>query len=313
MLERLRTFIRQPWLLTLRRLVMVVCCCVLIERLAGALYAWECDLQGYDPMWPVLHWVAIVGLWGAPSVGLLMLGTYWGRYWLRLRRERAAAAAAEGEESLQMELPLTFIPTVPKHGRLRRWWDVWLLVLTALVCVPLIEWYIYRAECRSELIISCVEQHSSPCEARAVWQSSGALAEAVGEHASSPAPYLHRFLLPDGDFRLTCGKGGDLFTISHIRKTRRFTLRPHFAPEDGVELYICPVTNDSERKRVEALLQYYMANPQGRRPRIRRMPFTPCRDSSVLYLDYGEYVLLPVPLGYNPTFSPAVIYVSLHP
>lgn len=314
MLERLRTFIRQPWLITLRRLIMVVCSCALIERLAGALYVWECDLQGCSPLWPVLHWVAVIGFWGAPIVGVLMLSVWWGRRWLQLRRERVAAtAAAEEDEGVQMELPLTYPPAVPVHGRLRRRWDIWLLVLTALICVPLTEWYIYRATNRSEFIVSCVGEHALSCMARAEWQSSGALAPSVGEHVPSPATYLHRFLLPDGDFCVRCDRGGELFTISHIRKTRRFTLRPHFSPEDKVELYICPISTDKERKRVLDLLQHYMTNPQARRPRIRRMPFTHCRDSSVLYLDYGEYVLLPIPQGYKHNFSPAIIYISIQP
>ncbi len=315
MLERLRSFIRQPWLITLRRLVMVVCCCILIERLAGTLYVWECDLQGYSPLWPVLHWVAVIGLWTAPIVGLLMLGCWWGRRWWYGRRRAHAADAQDSEqgEGVQLELALSYPPSAPTRSRLFRWWDIWLLLLTALICVPWGEWYTYRAANRSELIISCVGQHSSPCRARAEWQSLAAPASAVCEHEPQPAPYLHRFLLPDGDYCVSCARSGEMFNISHIRKTRRFTLRPHFAPEDRVELYICPINTETERKRVRALLQYYMANPQARRPRIRRMPFTRCHDSSVLYLDYGEYVLLPIPLGDKSMFVPALIYISLQP
>lgn len=109
--------------------------------------------------------------------------------------------------------------------------------------------------------------------------------------------YLHHFLSFDCDFNVCCDKQGELLFICQIRKTRRFTLHPHLTPSDEVGLYISPVRTDAESKRVRTLLKYYMTNPQGRRPYIRRMPFTRCQDSAVLYLDYGEYVLLPIPLG----------------
>ena len=314
-MERLRTIIRHPALITTRRLVMVFVAFVLLARLAGALYLWECDLQGYEPVWPYMHLVARIGLWGVPMIGLLLVLFYLFRLWQGKRRSRMAAAAEpENDEAVQLELGLTFPPpTPPVQGRLRRWWDIWVLVLAALICLPLTEWYVYRSECRSELTVSCIGSHADSAGACAQWLSATAPAEKVGEHSPSPAPYLHRFLLPDGDFKICCDKQGELLSVSHIRKTRRFTLRPHFAPADEVELYISPVRTDAERKRVKTLLKYYMANPQARRPYIRRMPFTRCQDSAVLYLDYGEYVLLPIPLGDKPTFAPALIYISLQP
>ncbi len=290
---------------------MVVVCCILIERLAGAVYTWECDLLGYAPLWRWLHVVALVGLWGAPAAALL-LAVIWGVCAYRARKAAKEKAADAAEVGVQLELPLRFPPPAV-HGRFRRYWDIWLLVLVALATLPLVEWYEYRVSCRSELTVSCLWQHDEQYEARAECRSSAALAVAVGEHLPAPEPYLHRFYLPDGDYHVKCSMSGELFTLSHIRKTRRFTLRPHFAPEDEVELYICPIRTDAERKRVNALLKHYLANPQARRPRIRRMPFTRCQDASVLYLDYGEYVLLPVPQSDKETKAPALMYVSLQP
>ena len=315
MMERLRTILRHSAFITTRRLVMVFVAFVLLERLAGALYLWECDLLGYNPVWPHVHLLARIGLWGVPIIGLLLLLFYLFRLWQARHRFRMAAAVEpESEEAVQLELGLTIPPpTPPVQGRFRRWWDIWLLVLVAIICVPLTEWYVYRCECRSEFTVSCIGSHADTAGARAQWMSATAPAEQVRERMPAPAPYLHRFLLPDGDFNICCDKQGELLSVSHIRKTRRFTLRPHFAPSDEVELYISPVRTDAERKRVQKLLRYYMANPQARRPYIRRMPFTRCQDSAVLYLDYGEYVLLPIPLGDKPTFAPALIYISLQP
>lgn len=315
MMERLRTILRHPALITTRRLVMVLVAFVLLERLAGALYLWECDLLGYEPFWPHVHLAARIGMWGVLIIGLLLLLWYLFRLWqARCQARMAAAAEPEEGEAVQLELGLAFPPpTPPVQSRLRRWWDIWFLLMVAIICVPLTEWYVYRCECRSELTVSCIGSHADSAGARAQWQSLAAPAEQVGEHTPAPAPYLHRFLLPDGDFNITCDKQGELFSISHIRKTRRFTLRQHFAPSDEVELYISPIRTAAERKRVQKLLKYYMANPQARRPYIRRMPFTRCQDSAVLYLDYGEYVLLPIPLGYKPTFVPALVYISLQP
>lgn len=315
MMERLRTILRHSAFITTRRLVMVFVAFVLLERLAGALYLWECDLLGYNPVWPHVHLVARIGLWGVPSIGLLLLLLYLFRLWQARRcTSMAAAVEPESEEAVQLELGLTIPPpTPPVQGRFRRWWDIWLLVLTAIICVPLTEWYVYRCECRSEFTVSCIGSHADTAGAQAQWLSATAPAEQVGERTPAPAPYLHRFLLPDGDFNIRCDKQGELLSISHIRKTRRFTLRPHFAPSDEVELYISPVRTEAERTRVQKLLKYYMSNPQARRPYIRRMPFKRCQDSAVLYLDYGEYVLLPIPLGDKPTFAPALIYISLQP
>ncbi len=314
MMERLRTILRHSAFITTRRLVMVFVAFVLLERLAGALYLWEGDLLGYNPVWPHVHLVARIGLWGVPIIGLLLLLFYLFRFWQARRSLLMAAAEPEMDEAVQLELGLTIPPpTPPVQGRFRRWWDIWLLVLVAIICVPLTEWYVYRCECRSEFTVSCIGSHADTAGARAQWMSATAPAEQVRERMPTPAPYLHRFLLPDGDFNICCDKQGELLSVSHIRKTRRFTLRPHFAPSDEVELYISPVRTDAERKRVQKLLKYYMSNPQARRPYIRRMPFKRCQDSAVLYLDYGEYVLLPIPLGDKPTFAPALIYISLQP
>lgn len=311
MSERLRSFINHPRFIILRRLVMVVVYCILIERLAGALYIWECDLLEHAPLWRWLHVVALVGMWGAPGAAVL-LSVVWGVRSYRARRSAKENAAIEGEESVQLELPLKFPPPCAQ-GRFKRFWDVWLLVVVALVTLPLTEWYQYLVSCRSELTVSCLGGHAEQYEARAECRSSSAPAAAIGEHLPVPESYLHRFYLPDGDYHVKCSKSGDMFTLSHIRKTRRFTLRPLFAPADEVELHICPIRTDAERKRVMALLNYYMGNPQALRPRIRRMPFTRCQDASVLYLDYGEYVLLPIPQSDKPTNVPQLFYLSLQP
>lgn len=278
--------------------------------LAAYAKLWEGDFYGYVPVHIPLSWVACIG--GASVlVAALVVFLWWGwRYWMERRRKKLEAAAADGE-GVQMELPLVY--PRPVHGCVRRWWDVWLLLLTLAICVPLCWWYDYREAGKSTLSVSCQGSHGDYVFARAAWDSPGAPAEGVAERLPAAAPYLHNFRLPDGDFRVSCQTGATSFALSHIRKTRRFTLKPHFDISGEIDLYICPILNEPDRKRVRTLLNYYMENPQARRPRIKRMSFSRCEDAAVLYLDYGEYVLLPVPKGTEPSDAPALIYLSLLP
>lgn len=317
MKEHLSRLLHRPWLTILRRLVLVWLVFVALGCLSSAARAWECDFYGCMPVYVPLTIISLTGCVLVPLVGLVMLAVWGWRVRCRRRREQLAAAAAEAvdpEVGVQMELPLTFPPpTPPAQGKLRRWWDVWVFLFALLVCVPLSYWYHYRADNRSTLQVSCQGAHGDYVFARAAWNSDDATAEGVAERLPATAPYLHTFHLPDGDFQVDCQTGSTVFALSHIRGTRRFTLKPHFNIEGEVELYICSIINDEDRKRVKTLLNYYMNNPQARRPRIRRMNFTRCQDAAVLYLDYGEYVLLPVPKGTEPSEAPALIYISLLP
>jgi len=310
MKERLCTYLRHPRLILLRRLVMLWLVFVLLGCLACHAMVWEVDFYGYVPVYEPLRWVACMGGLVVPVLILAVI-VWWGvRFYVERRREKKAAAEVVAEE-VQMELPLVY--PVAKPGYMRRWWDVWLLLFALGVCVPLCWWFDYLESSKSTLRVSCQGNHGDSVFARAAWDSPGALAEGVQERLPAEAPYLHSFRLPDGDFRVTCQTGATSFALSHIRRTRRFTLRPHFDISGEIDLYICPILNEPDRKRVRTLLNYYMENPQARRPRIKRMSFSRCEDAAVLYLDYGEYVLLPVPKGTEPSDAPALIYLSLLP
>lgn len=318
MRKRLVTYLRHPWLIIARRNVMVLVAFIVLGNLAETVQRWEGPFYGGSEYGGLLRWISVIGIWGVWVVAAAMLGGWFLRRWLHHRRDRIAALAVEAarsqEDGVQLELPLVYPPPPARqHGALYRWWDVWLMVVTLALCMPLEKWYDYQCERRSEFIISCSAPHTEGSRARAVWNSANACAEGVQECAAALPPYLHQFLLPDGDFSIQCGSNAPLLSLSHIRSSRRFTLTPNFQVEDQVELYICRITTEAERKRVNKLLLHYMENPGARRPRIKRMPFTRCQDSSALYLDYGEYVLLPIPLGYTNSFTPALIYISLKP
>lgn len=313
MKERICTCLRQPWLATLRRLVLLCCAFVVLGRLASRVRAWSGDFYGSEPVHVWLTVVARVGGVIVLLVGMVLLLRWGVKQWL-LRRRKPQPGESEPPEAVQAELPLSYPePPVGRGGHLRRWWDVWLLLLTLAVCVPLGYWYDYLDSGKSTLYVSCQGAHGDAEFARAAWQSADAAAEGVLECRPKSAAYLHTFRLPDGDFRITCQTGATSFALSHIRSTRRFTLKPHFDIAGEIDLYICPIRNDADRRRVRTLLNYYMENPQARRPRIRRMSFSRCQDSAVLYLDYGEYVLLPVPRGAQPSDAPALIYFALQP
>lgn len=318
MRERLVTYLRHPWLIIARRSVMVLLVFIVLGNLADAVERWESPFYGASAYGGILGRISLIGIWGVWLAVVAMLGGWGLRRWLRYRREQLAAQAAEAERSdedgVQLELPLEYPPPAPRqHGALYRWWDVWLLAVTLTLCIPLEKWYDYQSSRRSEFVISCSAVSSEGHPVRAVWNSDEACAEGVLGSTPAATPHIHHFLLPDGDFSIHCGTAPPVLSISHIRSSRRFTLTPNFNKEDQVELYICRISTDAERKRVMTLLHHYMENPMARRPRIRRMPFTRCQDSSVLYLDYGEYVLLPIPLGFTNSFAPALIYISLQP
>ncbi len=313
-MESLLKFLRQPWLVTTRRLVLLLLVFIEIGILAEAVYGWEYDLYGCWHAAPWLFGVSLGGYWlvGCVTVGLLLR---WGwTVWQRYRASKAALATAEGD-GVQMELPLPDMGTAKvRCSWLGRWWDVWLLLLVLLVCRPLGYWFDYLSGNRSLLVVSCSGVHGEGKTARAAWLSANARAEGV--LAGTPmgeGTHLHSFNLPEGDFKVSCDSSLTYFALSHVRRTRRFTLRPHFDIPGEIDLYICPLNTEQDRQRVLSLLARYAENPQAPRPRIRRMPFTLCQDSAVLYLDYGEYAFLPVPKGAAPSEVPALIYFSLRP
>ena len=318
MKERISTYLRLPWLATLRRVVLSGSAFVVLGCFANHVRAWEGDFYGHVPVHVGLTIAARVGCVVVLLVGLWLLLRWGVGQWLSRRKktepEPEPTETVEDGEAVQAELPLTYPePPVVQPGRLRRWWDVWFFLLMLAVCVPLGYWYDYRDAGKSTLSVSCQGANGDYVFERAVWQSANAVAEGVMEKLPASAPYLHTFRLPNGDFRLSSPTGATSFALSHIRSTRRFTLKPHFDIEGEVDLYICPIRNEADRRRVRTLLNYYMENPQSRRPRIKRMSFTRCQDAAVLYLDYGEYVLLPVPRGSEPSDAPSLIYFSLLP
>ncbi|MDO5470180.1 MAG: hypothetical protein Q4F38_02670 [Akkermansia sp.] len=302
MMERIVTFLRQPWLITLRRLVLMQLVFVALWYLAAYARSWEGDFYGCTRLHVPIAVVAIAGCIVVPLVGCVLYALYW---W---RKRRVSPLPAEAAEPAADEKPAP-----PAPGVLRRWWDAWVLLVVLAVSVPLCYWYHYKAENRSHLTISCQGGHGEGASAYADWVSPEATAQGVCERLPAERPYLHSFLLPDGDFCVGCKNSSTSFALSHIRSTRRFTLKPHFDIKGAIDLYICQIKTDEDRRRTHTLLNYYMENPNARRPRIRRMPFTLCENAAVLYLDYGEYVLLPVHKGGDPTEAPALIYISLQP
>lgn len=316
MMEQLRRFFAQSWLITLRRLVMLMFVFVALGYLAYYAREWEFDLYGCAKLYVPLAIITMIGCAAVPLLGIIW-GIYVGlRCQFRRRKAKREVEQAGAEEmtddGVQLQLPLSYPPS-KEPGRKASRWDIWLALWVVVLCVPLCYFYHYRASQRSMLTVSCAGVHGDSVVARAEWLTAGAPAEGVKEHMAPAEPYLHTFYLPDGDFSVSCESGTTAFSLSHIRETRRFTLKPRFNIEGDIDLYICPIVHDNDRKRVRTLLQYYVQNPQSRRPRIRRMPFTKCQDSAVLYLDYGEYVLLPVPVGTELSEAPALIYLSLLP
>lgn len=313
-MESLLKFLRQPWLVTTRRLILLLLVFIEIGILAESVYSWECDLYGCWHAAPWLYGVSVGGYWLLGGVTAVLLLIWGWKVWQRYRAAKAAMAEAEGD-GIQMELPLPDLGTAKvRCSRLRRWWDVWLLLLVLLVCRPLEYWFDYLSGSRSLLVVSCAGAHGDGNTARAAWLSANA--RAAGVLAGTPTEqgaHLHSFNLPDGDFKVSCDASLTYFSLSHVRRTRRFTLRPHFDIPGEIDLYICPLNSEQDRKRVLSLLARYAENPQAPRPRIRRMPFTLCQDAAVLYLDYGEYAFLPVPKGTEPSEVPALIYFSLLP
>lgn len=313
-MEPLLKFLRQPWLITSRRLVLLMFVFVELGILAESVYSWECNLYGIWYASPWLFGVSEGGCWLVGCVTTVLL-LYWG--WIEWRRYRATKSAKAGEagSEVQKEQPLPDSGNVKvRCSWLRRWWDVWVLLLVLLVCRPLEYWFDYLSGNRSLLVVSCSSVHGDSNSARAEWLSASARAEGV--LASTPkeqGAHLHSFNLPEGDFKVCCDASRTYFALSHVRSTRRFTLRPHFDIPGEIDLYMCPLNTEQERKRVQSLLDYYEENPQAPRPRIRHMPFTLCQDAAVLYLDYGEYAFLPVPKGTESSDVPALIYFSLQP
>lgn len=314
----MRQLFCRSWLVTLRRLLMLMVTFVAVGYLAYYAREWEMDFYGCTKIYVPLAIVSIIGSLGVLGMGLLWLVYIGLRRWIHSRRaarkSEEAAQDESSEEGVQLELPLSYPPpAAPSGSLLKRRWDIWLAAGSIVICVPLCYLFCYLAAGRSELTVSCPGPHGDDCVALAAWTTTGAAAEGVKERQPSKAPYLHTFYLPDGDFNVSCKSGATSFAISHIRKTRRFTLKPRFNIEGEIDLYICPIVQENDRRRVQTLLQYHVQNPQTRRPRIRRMPFTKCQDAAVLYLDYGEYVLLPVPVGTEFSEAPALIYLSLRP
>ncbi len=314
MMEPLLKFLRQPWLITSRRLVLLLFVFVELGILAESVYGWECDLYGVWHASPWLFGVSEGGYWLIGCVAVVLL-LRWG--WIVWRRCRAVKSAlvAEAGSDVQKELPPSDSGDAKvSPSRLRRWWDVWVLLLVLLVCRPLEYWFDYLSGNRSMLVVSCSAVHGDSNSARAEWLSASARAEGVlARIPEGQGAHLHSFNLPEGDFKVCCDASRTYFALSHVHRTRRFTLRPHFDIPGEIDLYMCPLNTEQDRKRVLSLLDYYAENPQAPRPRIRRMPFTLCQDAAVLYLDYGEYAFLPVPKGTAPSEVPALIYFSLQP
>ena len=297
MMDRIITYLRQPWLVTLRRSVALLLVSVSLWYLAAAMRGWESDLYGGTMYHVPVAIISICGCILVPVVACTILGLRWWK-----QRRNAAQPDAVAEEAPRKRASLWL-----------RMWDIWVLLVALAVCLPLRYAYEKLAESRSTMTISCQGIHGEGAFAYVNWVSPEAKAEGVRELQPAAHPYLHSFRLPDGDFRVGCKSGPASFELSHIRRTRRFTLKPHFDIKGQVDLYISPIRTEEDRRRTHTLLNYYMENPRASRPRIKRTDFSLCENAAVLYLDYGEYVMLPVPKGGDPKEAPALIYISLKP
>lgn len=285
MRKRLYFILHHPRLVASRRWLVLWLVFIMLAVVAGQVERWEEDFHGFWLLHILLYLLAGLGIVVVP----VLAGVVELRAWRRLKATGARPPLADWR---------------------RGWWDMWLLGLVLLVSLVLGRWYDVQAEARSELCFSCSGAHGEHVFARAMWQSRDARVEEIAERLPRTAGHLHTLYLPDGDYSVVCQTGSPAFYISLNRGAYSFNLRLQQEEGPAVQYRLCRLRSDEERFRVMHQLEQ-----GGKYSRwLQEMPFYPCVAEDELYLSYGEYALLVLPRGAEPSEENArLIYISMQP